>query len=508
MCSGSESVGKTTRRSGKRGIVLEAFVNCQNQLLSRPSVKYKISAAFKIQSRRLLTAWLAQTFSVRSMLACILFVALSVPPQLVAQPLWFGSSDNPAEHVPLINWQRQSTIDLMGGWSLIGAQWRTAGNVSATVQSSIFTAHLSHTLRAGIYGSYRPDYDEAYDLFRVVEYVKVNTGNRARRYLRAGPSDRMRLGNGHLVNFFSNQTSWDERTPGIEGALFRRNVQVAAFTDNFLINGVNGGRLTIQPLAWLTTDRARSLSIGVSSAFDLKSGSGIGNRRLFGYNVDLSFEAAAIGDVLVIPFVSVAWFDGFGSGLAFGANIAATNLIDLARIDAKIALHYNGRDFIPGYFGSFYTINDGSRRILQTRDDIVTDEVVGSLLTDAAGGNDLETEFRVLFFDGFEFWYHFKRHYGTRRLSEYHLRLFFSSGRARIMLSQDRAGLRSFFTLFNDLGDLTALTFRTDYRLTESFWIFVRSRYSFEQLGELDDGTKTFLVQRRFEPLAGLRIAF
>ncbi len=427
---------------------------------------------------------------------------------VTAQPLWFGSSDNPAEHAPLVSWQRQSTLDLMGGFSLIGAQWRGAANASATIQTGLFNAHLSSTFRTGIYGSYEPDFDELYDIFRAVEFVKINTGDHSNRYLRAGVSDRMRLGTGHLVNFYSNQVSWDERTPGVEGALFFRNFQVSAFTDNFLINGVSGARATLRPLAWLTTERARSIVIGASTALDVTSGTRPGNRRLYAYNVDMSFEAAAIGDILIMPFVSVAWFDDLGSGLAFGANVQAANLIDLARVDAKIALHYNSRDFISGYFGSFYRINDGASRILATDRDQVTQEVIGTIISDASGGNDLETELRILFFDGFEFWYQFKRHYGTKRLSEYHLRLFFSSGRIKLMLSQDRAGLRSFFTLFNDLGDLTSLTFRTDYRISDPFWVFVRSRYSFERFGELEDGTTTFLVQRRFEPLVGIRLRF
>lgn len=503
ICKGMVSVGNMTNPKGNNGNMSDSCDTAGDLVLCVNDPSYN-SLSAKLALRQLRGNLLKTLLT-----GCMIAIGLAAfPAPSSSQPLWFGSSDNPAEHVPLVNWQRQSTVDFMAGFSLIGAQWRSAGNVSARIQSELLTGFLSSTFRTGLYGTYRPDFDETYDLFRSVEYLKLNTRRRDRQYLRAGTSDRMRLGTGHLVNFYSNQVSWDERTPGLEGALFFRNVQFAAFTDNFLINGVTGGRLSASPLAWLTTETAKSLTLGVSTAFDLKSGSRPGNRRLYGYNVDLSFQAASIGDIFILPFVSVAWYDDLGSGLSFGANVSAENLIDLVRIDAKIAIHYNSNEFIPGYFGSFYRINDGVNRIVKTERDDVSGDVVGTLLSEADGGNDLETELRVLFFDGFEFWYQFRRHYGSRRLSEYHLRLFFSSGRIKLMLSQDRAGLRSFLTLFNDLGDLTSLTFRTDYRLSDRFWIFVRSRYSFEQLGELEDGTKTFLVQRRFEPLAGLRLAF
>jgi hypothetical protein len=34
-------------------------------------------------------------------------------------------------------------------------------------------------------------------------------------------------------------------------------------------------------------------------------------------------------------------------------------------------------------------------------------------LDEARGGNDLVTDFRMMVFDRFEFWYNFKRHYGS-----------------------------------------------------------------------------------------------
>jgi hypothetical protein len=114
-----------------------------------------------------------------------------------------------------------------------------------------------------------------------------------------------------------------------------------------------------------------------------------------------------------------------------------------------------------------------------------------------------------LIFERFELWYYFRRHYGTQSLSEYHLRLYVHQrNRLRVNIGLDRAGLRSFFSLFNEMGDQSALVFGTDYRWSGPFWIFVNARYTFEEVAPDPDGTRQYLVQRRFEPFGGVRFAF
>ena len=101
-----------------------------------------------------------------------------------------------------------------------------------------------------------------------------------------------------------------------------------------------------------------------------------------------------------------------------------------------------------------------------------------------------------------------RRHFGGEPLSESHLRLFFRTGRIAAQISQDRGGLRSFFSLFNDLGDQTSLHFRTDYHVSGGLWIFVRAIYSYERGERAADGSERYIVQRRFEPYTGLRFGF
>ncbi len=424
-------------------------------------------------------------------------------------PVFFGSSDDPREQEQRFWWERNQVLDVMGGFSLIGAQWRTGVGLTANLATRPLTARLSGALRAGIYGTYRPDIDEAYDALRLLEFARIPLQPRSRFYLRAGPIERMRLGAGHVVDFFNSRVAWDERTVGVEAMWRTRPLEVAAFTDNVLLDGVTGARAALSPLFFAKNYRARSLQLGFNYTTDLAPRPP-GVPRLTAYNLDARLDVFRSGALTFSPFVSVAWFDGFGNGLFFGADLHSENFIDLARFRFRLALHYNSKRFIPSYFDAFYTVNNLHARILRTEGSGGDDgaSFAGVALEEAAGGNDLVTELRLYLFSGFEFWYAFRRHYGSQALSTYHFRLYLRARRFSLYIGQDRGGLRSFFSLLNNLGDQSALVFRTDYRFFRHLRVYVRARYTYERVGDAADGTERYLVQRRFEPMTGIRLTF
>lgn len=428
-----------------------------------------------------------------------------------AQPIDFGSADDPREQLQLVWWRYQNSLDARSGLSLIADHWRAGVGLNLNLVTRSLTARLNGTARGGIYGRYDPDTDELYDLVRLVDFARYNPPRESRFYLRAGTIDRMRLGTGHVVNFFNSHVAWDRRTVGVESMIGGRVLDLFAFTDNVLLDGVVAGRAALRPMGWAQNLRTRSLTVGLNYVTDLGT-QATDTRRMTAYNADLSINALPSGDIRLVPFASFAWYPAFGTGMAMGANVASDNFIDLARFRLRLALYYNGRKFIPGYVGSFYTVSNPEARILNAHRYLVGEreiEYEGVELEHALGGNDFETELRLLIFERFEFWYYFRRHYGTQSLSEFHLRLFFHEPRRlRIDAGLDRGGLKGFLSLFNDLGDQTALVFGTHYRFAGPFWAFVNARYSFEYVGMGDDGKDRYLVQRRFEPFVGIRFDF
>lgn len=440
------------------------------------------------------------------------FFPLVIPfPIASAQPIPFGAADDPKEHLQSVWWKHESNLYAMGGVSLIGAQWRGVANLSLDLVTPSLTAHLSGTVRSGYFGRYEADLDEYYDLVRLVEFARFDLPPRIPAHLRFGLQDRMRLGTGHLVSFFNSFVSWDERTVGVEGILHEELGEIALFTDNVLLNGVTGARAAIQPLHRTAPLQLQSLRLGFNFITDLAYRPP-GQRRLDGYNFDVQFNLFNSGSIDFAPYASYAWYSGYGSSLGFGADLKSDLFIDIMKFRLRVGLFYNGKQFIPSYIGAFYKVNNGSARILHSNsnlDDSTAIQLAGITLPEARGGNDLLTELQILIFERFEFWYSFRRHFGVQRLSELNLRIFLrAADRLRLEVGIDRGGLAGFFTMFEDLNDLSHLVFGLDSKLAGPIWLYVRARYSYERLDEATAPTQLYLVQRRFEPMLGFRFTF
>ena len=431
--------------------------------------------------------------------------------QSVSQLIAYGSADDPSEQIQRVWWRRESFLYAKGGISLIAAQWRGASNITMDLVTRPITARIEGTIRAGFLGEYEPDLDEPYDLIRLVEFARYNPPRNQPVHLRVGLIDRMRLGAGHMVNFFNSSIAWDERTVGSEFIWQGRTVELAGFTDNVLFDGVVGGRIALRPLSWTRAPYTQTAQVGFNYVTD-RTARPPGMRRLEGYNVDLQFDLFNSGSVFFAPYASYASYPTFGDGIAFGADLYSERFIDLFSFRFRLGLFYNSREFIPGYVGAFYTVHNPQARVVASGTDLSTiedDDLAGIALQEGRGANDLLTEFKLVIFDSFELWYYFRRHYGAQRLSEFHLRLYLrSSDKLRIELGIDRTGLGSFFTIFNDMDDQSALVLGMDYQLLGPIYFFLRARYSYERVDSGQDHAQRYLVQRRFEPFTGVRFRF
>src|SRR5690606_25184103 len=92
----------------------------------------------------------------------------------LAQTTVFRSSDDPRQVLQHVWRRRENTFQVMGGASLIGPQWRAATNVGLSFVGRSFTGRMSGTFRLGVLGEYGADVDEAYDLLRLVEFIRYN----------------------------------------------------------------------------------------------------------------------------------------------------------------------------------------------------------------------------------------------------------------------------------------------------------------------------------------------
>ncbi len=432
----------------------------------------------------------------RHNIVLLLFLTLA-PTAFAQQGAPFGHVMDLRERLQRDWWRRDQTVMAVGGLSLIGAQWRGAGSLTLEAVTRRASARIGGTLRAGPLGDYGPDVDEWYDLVRLVEFVRLNTREEDPLFVRVGLLDALRLGPGHVVNFFSSSVAWDERTVGTELRWSGSVLDAVAFADNVFLDGVAGGRLALTPPGRSSGRALPSVTIGANYVTDREHG-------LDSYSADIRIDLFESGNIFFSPFASYARYRGYGNGLAVGADIYSDGFLDLLHFDFRVAAFYNGRQFIPGYFGSFYQVSNTVARIAQSSD---TAEPAGTSLVESAGATDLLVEFRLAFYRDFSLWYYFRRHFGSQRLGEFHLRLFLhASDGLRIELGIDRGGLGNLLTVLGDFGDLSALVFGTHYRLAGPLYVHATARYSFERLDVLDEAR--YLVQRRFEPMTGLRLRF
>lgn len=440
----------------------------------------------------------AETGLFRQRCTLILIVLLSLPSLVLGQDRLFGSIDDPSEQVLRPGRLSDFTGEAGAGFSLVGPQWYTGAWFSATQKSRSHVVKLSGMLRAGLYGAYAPDSDELYDLARIVQVLRFES-ERKGTYVRMGPLDRTRFGTGHLVNFLNSDAVYDERTVGVEAQISGDVLTVEGFSEDAFSSGLMGARVSVRPLSGLSS-RLSTLSIGASAVVDKKLRL-TETHPMDGQEADIRINAYDNGGFSFYPFFSFARLPSYGQGFSFGADIENDNFIDFARLHFKLALHYNSSDFRSGYFGSFYTVGSHRAHILSENESALA----GFQLREIERGNSIESEIRMMVFNRFELWYAFMRYHGVQSLSEYHLRLMFTSNRFNLSISQDRRGLVGFISLFDDLGDENRMRFQFEYRVLGPIWARVNADYTYVKLFESVDSIPQHIVQRRFSPMIIVR---
>jgi hypothetical protein len=417
-----------------------------------------------------------------------------------AQSWVFGSRDDPAEHAQLAWWNAYVEVTGAAGFSLIGPQWRGVGQVDLAAKGPGYGFRLDGSLRSGIYGPYDVETDEWRDVLRMIDHIRYRPEDSG-TYLRLGPLDRTRFGNGHLVNFFSTETVWDDRSIGAEVQFSGRYHTLEAFTADVTRRSISGVRLAMAPF-----DQGQgglsSLEVSGAVVEDHKTDTDLGS-SFRGFETDVRMRAYRSGSFDFVPFVSGAWIPEYGQGMLIGANLENANFIDMARMHLTLALHYNSSDFRPALFGSFYTVSGPGRSIISGADPTRRD----TPLRDVQRGNSIVFESRILFFERFELWYAFQRYHGVQRLSEYHLRLHFTARNLRLSVAQDRRGLKGFTSLFGELGEENRMRFQFDLRLLGRVWLLMDAHYTYRQNAVID-GNAYYSIQRRFDPAIGLRARF
>lgn len=442
----------------------------------------------------------------RLLLALLLATSLATP--LAAQPAWpFGASNDPME-VPAASFARSGGhAAAYAAPTYLGASWRVAVSMEGSVHRGRFAAGFGGTLHSGDGGLYDAEADEPYDLARLVRYVRYDA---PALYARLGPPTGVTLGHGLLVRDYRTTTAWDERTIGAEVQVRSPAVVFSAFTGDVRGDGVVGAHVEAAPAAAASSPLLRSVRLGLGAVHDL----GPGDLAPTALEGSAQLEVLQLLGLGLSPWVSYAEYLDYGRGLGVGADLGSAEVLGSARARLRLGVLLSDEGFTPGWVGPFYQVSNVEDRIVTAESFFEGDGTLaftGIPIGDAEGGIDLLTEFEVAVSRAFALFYHFRRHYGDQRLSDFSLRLALRPGFAEgfgVALAVERQGLGGFFSLLDDLQNQNTLVLDIDYPLAGAAHLSIRSRYGYVRLADADDETGRFLVQRRFEPFVGLRVRF
>jgi hypothetical protein len=374
-------------------------------------------------------------------------------------------------------------------------------------------AALDYTWHIDEDGLYDPAVDEVIDIARAVRYLRIEPAVGRPLYVRAGPVRRVELSTGHLVRGFGTWAAHDERAPGLELSAAAGPVDVLGFIEDVRMGGVAGAQVSLAPLAGAADERLRTVRLAVSGVHDAGPPADSSTTAL---QVDARGDLARLGGIALTPWVSYARFLHYGQSLGAGADVGSSDLVGTARVRLRLGLFASTDEFIPGYFSPLYAVANVHDRVIEADGyydaDTTSSPLAGIALGEASAGVDVVAELRILAFGQFEVFQHIRRHIGAGGQSAYAARVAYrprDPAGVRLDLMFERQGFKRVLGLFGDLRDLNALILDLDAPLPFfGLRLSLRSRYGYERLPDAADGGRRFLVQRRFEPLVGLRWAW
>lgn len=201
------------------------------------------------------------------------------------------------------------------------------------------------------------DWNEGYDWARLIRYIRYGH-KRDRFYSKVGTLDAARLGHGFIMNYYTNEASYDKRKIGLELDIDFGNWGFETVTNNLGRLEVIGGRAYIRPLqSYLTIPMVKDIALGATYVTDVDpDGTRDTSDGLYAFGFDLEIPLIRIPMFNSFAYFDWAKIDTFGSGRALGAEANLTLIAGVAHISARIERRWLGTEFLPSYFNAFYEV--------------------------------------------------------------------------------------------------------------------------------------------------------
>lgn len=201
------------------------------------------------------------------------------------------------------------------------------------------------------------DWNESYDWARLIRYVRYGY-KRENFYTRVGTLDAARLGHGFIMNYYTNEASYDKRKIGLEFDMDFGTAGFETVTNNLGRFEVFGARAYARPLQpYIDIPLIKDLTFGATYVTDVDPDSRRGTEDGI-YAIGLDMELPLIRIPMLNTFAYFDWakIDSFGSGVGFGVEANLRIIAGVAEVSAKLERRLLGKEFMPAYFDAFYEI--------------------------------------------------------------------------------------------------------------------------------------------------------
>ncbi|OGC08086.1 hypothetical protein A2V82_05055 [candidate division KSB1 bacterium RBG_16_48_16] len=211
------------------------------------------------------------------------------------------------------------------------------------------------------------DWDTGYDYFRMIRYLRY--GHKWDKvYARVGTLDAARLGHGFILNYYTNEASYDNRKIGLAFDLDFGRFGFETIASNLGRAELVGGRVYYRPLLGIVTvPIIKNFAVGATYTrdFDPDVWSGTDDGvSVYGFDFELPIiKTQLLNTMLYFDWAQLNGYSSienesrtFGSGRAIGVSTSIDNLGGLIDLSAKLERRWMGEEFVASFFDPFYEI--------------------------------------------------------------------------------------------------------------------------------------------------------
>lgn len=224
----------------------------------------------------------------------------------------------------------------------------------------------------------KADFQQFSDYVRVIRYVRYNTETDP-VFVKVGALDYVTVGHGSIINLYNNSPSFDARKSGLQFNLNSDLGGVQTIYGNFAQNGVAGIRGFIRPLQLTPASDIPIISnieVGATYATDFdkyariesfdSTGTPVTNGAMNIVGADIGFPLVKNKFVKLELYADYVKILDYGSGATAGIMFDG-DATDLLKTNIKLERRFNGDNYMPSYFNSFYELERINTQALESK---------------------------------------------------------------------------------------------------------------------------------------------